>query len=56
KGNHWVADGASIFRTTEILFKDAKGEERPSRVYVGDSYKGGYSDHLPVYLTLTPVK
>jgi predicted extracellular nuclease len=35
-----------------ILFTDNKGVARPNRTYAGDDYKGGYSDHLPIVLTL----
>jgi tripartite-type tricarboxylate transporter receptor subunit TctC len=35
----------------EFLFYTGKdGVKSPARVYVGDSYKGGYSDHLPILL------
>ena len=37
--------------TYDFLYYTAKdGTKSPARVYVGDSYKGGYSDHLPILL------
>jgi len=50
----WCVDAqaAGVLREDRILFKDKDGVSRPSRSYAGDSYKGGYSDHLPVYLRL----
>lgn len=43
---------AGVLRDEKILFRDKDGVARPNRTYAGDSYKGGYSDHLPVYLKL----
>ncbi len=50
----WHVDIASagVLRDDKILFRDKEGVARPSRSYAGDSYKGGYSDHLPVWLLL----
>lgn len=35
-----------------LLFTDSKGVARPNRTYVGDDYKAGYSDHLPIVMKL----
>jgi predicted extracellular nuclease len=35
-----------------MMYTNSKGEMSPARTYVGDSYKGGYSDHLPILLEL----
>lgn len=51
-GWHVTATSAGIVREEKLLFRDKEGVARPSRSYAGDSYKGGYSDHLPVYLRL----
>lgn len=51
-GWHVGAQSAGVLHDEKILFRDKEGVARPSRSYAGDSYKGGYSDHLPVYLTL----
>ncbi|MEY4703107.1 MAG: hypothetical protein RIR96_1004 [Bacteroidota bacterium] len=48
-----------VFKRTEsvafdfMLYINNKGEMSPARTYVGDSYKGGYSDHLPILLEMT---
>jgi endonuclease/exonuclease/phosphatase family metal-dependent hydrolase len=38
----------------DIMLREWKGKHRghPSRTYVGRHYKGGYSDHFPVYLII----
>jgi predicted extracellular nuclease len=33
-----------------LYYTNKDGVKSPSRVYVGDSYKGGYSDHLPILM------
>ncbi len=56
-----LLDSASTFRCTDkqvqvgdfpFLLIDDKtyGGKRPYRTYQGPSYRGGYSDHLPIYL------
>ena len=52
KGWHVANGSAGVLRDEKILFRDKDGVARPSRTYAGDSYKGGYSDHLPVFLNL----
>lgn len=54
----WTAspEQASIVRLDYLFFKDNEGKLRPSRSYAGDSYKGGYSDHLPIVIQLKKVK
>jgi len=52
KGWFVTAESAGVLREEKILFRDKDGVARPSRSYAGDSYKGGYSDHLPVFLKL----
>ncbi|MDP4281905.1 MAG: endonuclease [Bacteroidota bacterium] len=45
---------ASIFRGKFLLQEDEKHMgDKLYRTYQGPSYKGGFSDHLPVYLDLT---
>lgn len=53
-GKGWSAaeDQASIVRLDYLFFKDNEGKLRPSRTYAGESYKGGYSDHLPILIQL----
>jgi predicted extracellular nuclease len=52
KGWHVDEQAAGVLRDEKILFRDKEGVARPSRSYAGDSYKGGYSDHLPVFIKL----
>jgi predicted extracellular nuclease len=53
EGWHVTGQSAGVLRDEKILFRDKEGVARPNRSYAGDSYKGGYSDHLPVYLKLS---
>lgn len=50
----WIADkdAAHIFKDDMILFEDKEGIKRPNRTYAGEDYKGGFSDHLPIYIKL----
>jgi len=41
-----------IYNPDWIVFKDNKGIKRPNRTASGNRYYGGYSDHLPVYITI----
>ena len=43
---------AAIFRQDWMMYEDKKYGQGPSRTYGGDHYFGGYSDHLPVMVTL----
>jgi len=56
KGLHANMDSAIIFKTEMICFKDKEGNLRPNRTYVGEDYKAGYSDHLPIYIKLATFK
>lgn len=43
----------NIFDEKFIMFKHPKfGTWQPNRTYSGPRYHGGYSDHLPIYITL----
>lgn len=44
---------AHIFRKDYLLTKSGSYTNYPWRMYAGGIYQGGYSDHLPVYITLT---
>ncbi len=47
---------ASAFHPAFLMEKDEKYlGEKPFRTYIGFTYHGGYSDHLPVYMDLLPV-
>jgi len=52
KGLHASLQDANIFSAEYLLFKDKSGEARPNRT-MGAKYFGGYSDHLPVYVTFS---
>ena len=41
-----------IFKEDWMLYFPESGEPSPSRTYGGPNYYGGYSDHLPIRLTL----
>ncbi|WP_341904429.1 hypothetical protein [Fluviicola taffensis] len=43
---------AFIARNKELIFTYPDGGQKPSATYGGDTYHGGYSDHLPVFLNL----
>lgn len=43
---------AFIARNKQFLFTYPDGGQKPSATYGGDTYHGGYSDHLPVFLNL----
>lgn len=47
--------GVTIFRANFLLNKSGNYEGTPHRTYAGGTYLGGYSDHLPVYITLVKV-
>jgi predicted extracellular nuclease len=44
---------AEIIDNAFLLYTNKKGGTSPSRSYGGPNYYGGYSDHLPVMITLT---
>ena len=53
KGNHPLKYSSStIFQEDWMMYRDEKYGLSPNRTYGGDRYYGGYSDHLPVYITL----
>lgn len=43
---------ANIFDADFLKLYDGKYKGNPFRTYVGKRYKGGYSDHFPVYMTV----
>ena len=56
KGYAFNPKNAHILRKDFVLFKNTKtGEERPNRTFGPESkYYNGYSDHLAIYVELTP--
>lgn len=45
-------NNAHIAHRKELVFQFRDGGSKPSATYGGDTYHGGYSDHLPVYLNI----
>lgn len=45
-------NNAFIVRNPKLLYTFEDGNQKPNSSYGGDFYQGGYSDHLPVYLSL----
>lgn len=43
----------TIFKADFLLYYNTKIDQKtPSKTFGGDNYFGGYSDHLPIYMTL----
>lgn len=52
-GPFFTADTAGgVFLQPWMMHGEDPAEWRPNRTYGGPNYYGGYSDHLPVYMTL----
>jgi predicted extracellular nuclease len=47
-----VYNNAAVFDDRFLTQYDGKYKGQPFRTYVGKHYKGGYSDHFPVYMEL----
>ncbi|WP_299128528.1 endonuclease/exonuclease/phosphatase family protein [uncultured Winogradskyella sp.] len=47
---------AEVFNSKFLTQYHGKYKGQPYRTYVGKKYKGGYSDHFPVYITLKSLK
>ena len=43
---------SKVFRKPYLIQLDGNYKGYPLRTYAGGNYKGGFSDHLPVYLHL----
>ncbi|MFC2112050.1 hypothetical protein ACFLTA_02175 [Bacteroidota bacterium] len=57
KGWHCGYDDGMIFKADFMLYYNEERQEHvPNRTYGGLNYYGGFSDHLPVYLSLTNEK
>ncbi len=54
--NDWMFRNVRVFRKNYLLEKGGRYKGYPLRTYVGNNYKDGYSDHLPVYAVLTRPK
>ena len=51
-GTDWSLREAHVFAPGYLLQDGGTYRGFPERTYVGDDYRGGYSDHLPVYVVL----
>ena len=51
-GEDWSLRNARVFRDADLLQRSGRFRGYPLRTYVGDDYRAGYSDHLPVYAVL----
>ncbi len=47
-----TTDAETIFNADFLTFKDKSGRKLPNRTYTGPTYRGGFSDHFPIYVTL----
>ncbi len=43
-------DEETVFNPDFIIFKDKAGNRLPNRTYTGPIYRGGFSDHFPVFI------
>ena len=48
----WQVSDAAPFRQEWMMYNDPRNGPTPSRTYGGPNYYAGYSDHLPIKLTL----
>ena len=42
----------TVFKANFMVFTDKAGNKLPNRTYTGPIYRGGYSDHFPVYINI----
>ena len=56
KQRGWQFTQSGILVLPELIQKKGRYKGYPFRTYVGTSYQGGYSDHLPIYLCLSWVE
>jgi predicted extracellular nuclease len=47
-----TTDAESVFNADFLTYKDRSGKKLPNRTYTGPTYRGGFSDHFPVYMTV----
>ena len=45
-------DEETVFNPDFIIFKDKAGNRLPNRTYTGPIYRGGFSDHFPVFINI----
>jgi endonuclease/exonuclease/phosphatase family metal-dependent hydrolase len=49
-----IFKNANVFNSNVLTQYHGKYKGQPFRTYVGKKYKGGYSDHFPVYIEFKP--
>jgi predicted extracellular nuclease len=47
-----MPDSESVLNAEFLTYKDRNGNRPPNRTYTGPIYRGGFSDHFPVYITV----
>lgn len=52
KSTYTRPNSVGIFNAPWLLTKNAAGDDVPLRTFQGPAYKGGFSDHLPIFLDL----
>lgn len=52
-GLHIPDQKAFVYSTDKLLHEFPDGTTKPNATFGGETYYGGYSDHLPIYLKLT---
>jgi predicted extracellular nuclease len=45
-------DAETVFTADFLTYKDKTGKKLPNRTYTGPTYRGGFSDHFPIYTTV----
>lgn len=45
-------DEETVFNADLVIFKDKAGNRLPNRTYTGPIYRGGFSDHFPVFIPI----
>jgi predicted extracellular nuclease len=45
-------DEETVFNPDLVVFKDRAGNRLPNRTYTGPIYRGGFSDHFPVFIPI----
>lgn len=45
-----TTDAETVFNADFLTYKDKSGKKLPNRTFTGLIYRGGYSDHFPVYM------
>ncbi len=53
RGKLLADDNSAHYWKNDLVLFNSKDGKRPSRTFVSEDYKGGYSDHLPIYIEVT---